>query len=91
MKTSSKITKVGIIGAGQMGSGIAHVCAQFGFDVLLYDIAKEVIDNSLRCLNLLLVIPNVLGLGPRRQLGGCVQSVDEVLRSRGFRPRVAGR
>ena len=47
MKTSSKITKVGIIGAGQMGSGIAHVCAQFGFDVLLYDIAKEVIDNSL--------------------------------------------
>ena len=47
MKTSSKITKVGIIGAGQMGSGIAHVCAQFGFDVLLYDIAEEIIDKSL--------------------------------------------
>ncbi|MDO8353962.1 MAG: 3-hydroxyacyl-CoA dehydrogenase NAD-binding domain-containing protein, partial [Aestuariivirga sp.] len=32
-----KIKKVGIIGAGQMGSGIAHVCALAGFDVGVND------------------------------------------------------
>ncbi len=36
-----KITKVGIIGAGQMGSGIAHVCALAGMDVGVNDIAVE--------------------------------------------------
>ena len=32
---------IGIIGSGQMGSGIAQVCAVAGFDVWLYDIAHE--------------------------------------------------
>jgi 3-hydroxybutyryl-CoA dehydrogenase len=36
-----KIEKVGVIGAGQMGSGIAHVCALAGYDVGLNDIAPE--------------------------------------------------
>lgn len=36
-----KITKVGIIGAGQMGAGIAHVCALAGFEVGVNDIAIE--------------------------------------------------
>jgi 3-hydroxybutyryl-CoA dehydrogenase len=40
-KTNMKITRVGIIGAGQMGSGIAHVCALAGLDVGLNDIAIE--------------------------------------------------
>ncbi|HSM92651.1 MAG TPA: 3-hydroxyacyl-CoA dehydrogenase NAD-binding domain-containing protein [Anaeromyxobacteraceae bacterium] len=31
--------KVGVIGAGQMGSGIAHVFAQSGFEVLLHDVS----------------------------------------------------
>ncbi len=35
------ISKVGVIGAGQMGSGIAHVCALSGFDVVIYDISDE--------------------------------------------------
>jgi 3-hydroxybutyryl-CoA dehydrogenase len=35
---------VGVIGAGQMGSGIAHVCALAGYDVGLYDISKEAIE-----------------------------------------------
>src|SRR5712691_10871649 len=33
------IHKVGVIGAGQMGNGVAHVCALSGFSVLLNDIA----------------------------------------------------
>jgi 3-hydroxybutyryl-CoA dehydrogenase len=32
----TEIKTVGVIGAGQMGSGIAHVCALAGYDVLLY-------------------------------------------------------
>ena len=35
------IRTVGVIGAGQMGSGIAHVCALAGYDVLLNDAAPE--------------------------------------------------
>jgi 3-hydroxybutyryl-CoA dehydrogenase len=35
------IKKIGIIGAGQMGSGIAHVCALAGFDVTLNDVSAD--------------------------------------------------
>jgi 3-hydroxybutyryl-CoA dehydrogenase len=35
------IHRVGVIGAGQMGSGIAHVCALAGMEVTLNDIANE--------------------------------------------------
>jgi 3-hydroxybutyryl-CoA dehydrogenase len=40
------IKKVGIIGAGQMGAGIAQVCAVAGFDVALNDISDERIDHG---------------------------------------------
>lgn len=33
--------KILVVGAGQMGSGIAQVCAQSGYDVLLYDIDEK--------------------------------------------------
>jgi len=41
-----QVQKVGIIGAGQMGNGIAHVMAQAGFDVLLNDISQDAIDQA---------------------------------------------
>ena len=37
---------IGVIGAGQMGSGIAHVCALADFDVKLMDVSREQLDNS---------------------------------------------
>ena len=40
------IRKVGIIGTGQMGSGIAHVVALSGYDVLLNDLSKEKVDKG---------------------------------------------
>ena len=42
-----KISKIGIIGAGQMGSGIAHVCALAGFEVGLNDVSPERITAGL--------------------------------------------
>src|SRR3954462_11944305 len=47
----SNIRKVGIIGAGQMGNGIAHVCALAGFDVLLNDVAGDRINAGLATIN----------------------------------------
>jgi 3-hydroxybutyryl-CoA dehydrogenase len=43
----TEIKTVGVIGAGQMGSGIAHVCALGGYDVRLYDIMGERTDASI--------------------------------------------
>jgi 3-hydroxybutyryl-CoA dehydrogenase len=50
----SELQRIGVIGAGQMGRGIAHVCALAGLDVTIADInpdalsrAKEVIEASL--------------------------------------------
>lgn len=38
---------VGVIGAGQMGTGIAHVVALAGYDVLVTDLKKEAFENSI--------------------------------------------
>ncbi|BAI81291.1 3-hydroxybutyryl-CoA dehydrogenase [Deferribacter desulfuricans SSM1] len=39
--------KVGVIGAGQMGSGIAHVLSQHGNEVYLYDVSNEQLKKAL--------------------------------------------
>ncbi|RFU62358.1 3-hydroxybutyryl-CoA dehydrogenase [Peribacillus glennii] len=41
------INKVMVIGAGQMGSGIAQVCAVSGYDVILHDLKQEFVDRGL--------------------------------------------
>jgi len=46
-----EIKTVGIIGAGQMGSGIAHVCALAGMDVMLNDLDEERIAAGLATIN----------------------------------------
>ncbi|NMD07541.1 MAG: 3-hydroxybutyryl-CoA dehydrogenase [Phyllobacteriaceae bacterium] len=46
-----KIRKIGVIGAGQMGSGIAHVCALAGFDVGLNDVSRERIEAGLATIS----------------------------------------
>ncbi len=45
------IQTVGVVGAGQMGNGIAHVCALAGFSVLLNDLAPERIKAALATIN----------------------------------------
>ncbi|MBM2713410.1 3-hydroxybutyryl-CoA dehydrogenase [Mesorhizobium caraganae] len=43
----AKIETIGIIGAGQMGGGIAHVSALSGFKVLIYDISPDRIEKGI--------------------------------------------
>ncbi|GHE65010.1 3-hydroxybutyryl-CoA dehydrogenase [Camelimonas fluminis] len=45
------IRKVGVIGAGQMGNGIAHVCAASGFDVRLNDLSEDRLNSALATIN----------------------------------------
>ncbi len=46
-----KFEKVGVIGAGQMGSGIAHVCALAGYDILLGDVSTDKVEAALATIN----------------------------------------
>ena len=45
------IRKVGIVGAGQMGNGIAHVCALAGIPVVLNDVAATRLKEALATIN----------------------------------------
>ncbi|HZG59041.1 MAG TPA: 3-hydroxybutyryl-CoA dehydrogenase [Anoxybacillus sp.] len=41
------VQKIMVVGAGQMGSGIAQVCAMAGYDVFLHDLKREYVDRGL--------------------------------------------
>ena len=45
------IERIGVIGAGQMGNGIAHVCALAGYDVLINDVKRERIDAAFEIIS----------------------------------------
>ena len=45
------IRKIGVVGAGQMGNGIAHVCALSGFHVLLNDVVADRIAEGIATIN----------------------------------------
>lgn len=42
------IRRIGIVGAGQMGSGIAQVASQAGFEVMLHDVSEEAIGRGVK-------------------------------------------
>jgi 3-hydroxybutyryl-CoA dehydrogenase len=47
----NSIQSVGVIGAGQMGSGIAHVCALAGYDVKIADISETVLQKAITLID----------------------------------------
>ena len=47
MTAQDDIRTIGVIGAGQMGSGIAHVCALAGYEVRLEDVDAKAIEHAL--------------------------------------------
>jgi 3-hydroxybutyryl-CoA dehydrogenase len=62
-----EIRRVGVIGAGQMGNGIAHVFALAGFDVLLHDVSEEALAAA----------PGIIRANIDRQVGRGKVSEDE--------------
>ncbi|EAQ36257.1 3-hydroxybutyryl-CoA dehydrogenase [Nitrobacter sp. Nb-311A] len=48
---AAMIRKVGVIGSGQMGNGIAHVAALAGFDVVLNDISADQLNAAMATIN----------------------------------------
>jgi 3-hydroxybutyryl-CoA dehydrogenase len=43
----TEMKTIGILGAGTMGNGIAHVCARAGHDVVLYDLEQSFLDRGM--------------------------------------------
>ena len=48
---AASIRLVGIIGAGQMGNGIAHVASLANYDVLLNDLSSEAYDKAMKTIS----------------------------------------
>src|SRR5437762_12772303 len=46
-----EIQQVGVVGAGTMGNGIAHVFARSGYEVLLCDVEQRFLDRALETIN----------------------------------------
>jgi 3-hydroxybutyryl-CoA dehydrogenase len=46
MRGFDSIERIGVVGAGTMGGGIAQVCAQHGYDVVVRDIEQEFLDRG---------------------------------------------
>ncbi|HHZ81194.1 MAG TPA: 3-hydroxybutyryl-CoA dehydrogenase, partial [Flavobacteriales bacterium] len=51
MQTNLEVNRVGIVGAGAMGSGIAQIASQAGCIVVLFDIVQDALDISEAKLN----------------------------------------
>jgi 3-hydroxybutyryl-CoA dehydrogenase len=82
-----KIEKIGIVGAGQMGSGIAHVCAAAGLDVTIQDmsppqlekaidaidksLARQVAKYKLKAVDAQIALARIRTTGDFADLGGC--------------------
>jgi len=45
------IKKIGIVGAGTMGTGIAQVAASSGFEVILHDVGQEYLERALKTMD----------------------------------------
>ena len=71
----TEIKTVGVIGAGQMGSGIAHVCALAGYQVLLNDVSPDQIDKGLETVRRYLERQVSKGLVSQSDMDGVLSRV----------------
>lgn len=47
----SQIKEIGVVGAGQMGNGIAQVCSQFGYQVVMVDVAAAALQKGITTIS----------------------------------------
>ena len=69
------IRRIGIIGAGQMGNGIAHVVALSGYDVLMSDLKKEAVDKAIATIEKNLVRQASRGLIKEAEVGPALKRI----------------
>ncbi|MWG33248.1 3-hydroxyacyl-CoA dehydrogenase family protein [Halomarina oriensis] len=50
MRGFDSIERIGVVGAGTMGGGIAQVCAQQGYDVVVRDVEQEFLDRGFEAI-----------------------------------------
>lgn len=78
--TIDSIKTIAVIGTGTMGQGIAQVCAQQGYKILMYDVQSEVVNKSIQAIrkNLeMLVEKGKLSAAERDSTLGNIQSVSD--------------
>ncbi|MDH5406703.1 MAG: 3-hydroxyacyl-CoA dehydrogenase NAD-binding domain-containing protein, partial [Candidatus Aminicenantes bacterium] len=46
-----EIKKIGVVGAGTMGNGIAHVAALSGYQVIMKDVADELLQRATKTID----------------------------------------
>jgi 3-hydroxybutyryl-CoA dehydrogenase len=75
------INKVGVIGSGQMGNGIAHVAALAGFNVVLYDLSADRLKSAMATINGNLsrqVVKNMITEDARKQALDRISSTEQM-------------
>ena len=75
-----QIRSVGVIGAGQMGTGIAHVVALGGYDVLLHDVSRDRIEAGLKAIERNLSRQVVRGIIDQPAMDAAIARIDAILR-----------
>ena len=83
------INKVGVIGSGQMGNGIAHVAALAGFDVVLNDVSADRLKSAMATINGNLsrqVAKKIITEDARKQALGRIVSAETIDGLGGLRP-----
>jgi 3-hydroxybutyryl-CoA dehydrogenase len=70
---ATTLKSVGIVGAGQMGNGIAHVVALAGYDVVMNDLSQDRLDSAIEAIKL-----NMTRQASRGQISG--DDMDKALR-----------
>jgi 3-hydroxybutyryl-CoA dehydrogenase len=74
-----QIKRVGVVGAGTMGNGIAHVFARSGYDVTLYDVEQRFLDRALDVIAKNLGRETAKGKITAEQEAGALQRITPVL------------
>ena len=67
--SDNRIKEIGVVGAGQMGNGIAHVFAQFGYRVKLFDTVLAQVEKALFTIEQNLVRQVKKGVVPESLVG----------------------
>ena len=74
-------TQIGIIGAGTMGNGIAHVFAQSNYHVIIVDINSELLDKSLNNISKNMdrqIIKNLITKNDKENYMNCISTSTEI-------------